>query len=138
MKDQQTWFNGIVSTHVKTINFHSNSPLTILLSYGIFSLHPSVRWLLWQFILSDPALPMINVASSLLSWNPFRKEMAKWLKQLDLYDEDQVFEGNETTKDETADTLKQVDSDEINSTTREMPNEFEFKRQGLTVVSFQS
>ena len=81
---------------------------------------------------------MINVASSLLSWNPFRKEMAKWLKQLDLYDEDQVFEGNETTKDETADTLKQVDSDEINSTTREMPNEFEFKRQGLKVVSFQS
>ena len=86
---------------------------------------------------------MINVASSLLSWNPFRKEIAKWLKQLDLYDEDQVFEGsnfegNETTKDETADTLKQVDSDEINSTTREMPNEFEFKRQGLRVVSFQS
>ena len=63
--------------------------------------------------------------------------MAKWLKQLDLYDEDQVFEGNETTKDETADTLKQVDSDEINSTTREVPNEFEFKRQGLTVALFQ-
>ena len=80
---------------------------------------------------------MINVASSLLSWNPFRKEMAKWLKQLDLYDEDQVFEGNETTKDETADTLKQVDSDEISSTTREVPNEFEFKRQGLTVALFQ-
>ena len=80
---------------------------------------------------------MINVASSLLSWNPFRKEMAKWLKQLDLYDEDQVFEGNETTKDETADTLKQVDSDEINSTTREVPNQFEFKRQGWTVALFQ-
>ena len=33
--------------------------------------------------------------------------------------------------------LKQVDSDEINSTTREVPNEFEFKRQGWTVALFQ-
>ena len=33
--------------------------------------------------------------------------------------------------------LQQVDSDEINSTTREVPNEFEFKRQGLTVALFQ-
>ena len=39
---------------------------------------------------------MINVATDLLSWNPFRKEIAKWLKQLDLYDEESLVNKNET------------------------------------------
>ena len=71
---------------------------------------------------------MINVATGLLSWNPFRKEIANWLKQLDLYDEE-ISNFNEQ-REETADTLKQVDSDEINSTGPPLSSEFDFKRQG--------
>ena len=63
---------------------------------------PIIRYNLkttWNYLKTfdrDPALPMINVATDLLSWNPFRKEIAKWLKQLDLYDEDTLVNKNET------------------------------------------
>ena len=73
---------------------------------------------------------MINVATSLLSWNPFRKEIANWLKQLDLYDEE-ISNFTHDQREATEDTLKQVDSDEINSSLGPpLSSEFDFKRQG--------
>ena len=84
----------------------------------------------FHFLVRDPALPMINVATSLLSWNPFRKEIANWLKQLDLYDEE-ISNFTHYQREATEDTLKQVDSDEINSSLGPpLSSEFDFKRQG--------
>lgn len=40
-------------------------------------------------IIRDPAAPMINVAAGLISWSPFRKELTRWARKIDLFtDED--------------------------------------------------
>ena len=38
-------------------------------------------------VIRDPAMPMINLSASLLSWSPFRKELDRWSTKLDLFSE---------------------------------------------------
>ena len=38
-------------------------------------------------VIRDPAMPMINMSASLLSWSPFRKELDRWSTKLDLFSE---------------------------------------------------
>ena len=35
-------------------------------------------------------MPMINVAASLLSWSPLRKEITRWVTKLDLFTESEA------------------------------------------------
>ncbi|CAG5105415.1 Oidioi.mRNA.OKI2018_I69.chr1.g2112.t1.cds [Oikopleura dioica] len=39
-------------------------------------------------VIRDPTAPMVNVAASLLSWGPFRKEFARWGRQAELFHPD--------------------------------------------------